>query len=97
MARIEVLIAWSQGPRHTACHRLQVEEGSTIADALNAAVAAGFLLAVPGTEQRVGIYGKLRARDTALRAQDRIEIYRPLKVDPKEARRQRARKKLQKT
>lgn len=36
-----------------------------------------------------GVWGKLCALDDALRDRDRVEIYRPLLVDPKEARRQR--------
>lgn len=38
----------------------------------------------------VGIFGKLATLETALRAKDRIEIYRPLLADPKEVRKQRA-------
>jgi uncharacterized protein len=41
---------------------------------------------------RVGIYGKLKALDTPLRDGDRVELYRPLVADPKEARRKRAKK-----
>ncbi|HIG41211.1 MAG TPA: RnfH family protein, partial [Gammaproteobacteria bacterium] len=33
------------------------------------------------------------AKDQALKAHDRVEIYRPLTIDPKEARRRRATKK----
>jgi putative ubiquitin-RnfH superfamily antitoxin RatB of RatAB toxin-antitoxin module len=39
------------------------------------------------------VYGKLKTLDTSLREHDRIEIYRPLIADPKEARRRRAGKK----
>lgn len=38
----------------------------------------------------VGIWSKRVSRDTRVEAGDRIEIYRPLKIDPKLARRQRA-------
>ena len=38
----------------------------------------------------VGIYNKRVNLDAALRDKDRIEIYRPLTIDPKEARRLRA-------
>lgn len=41
---------------------------------------------------RVGIHGKLKSLDTVLRDRDRVEIYRPLIADPKEARRKRAAK-----
>ena len=36
---------------------------------------------------RIGIWGRLRPLGTLLRERDRIEIYRPLTVDPMEARR----------
>ena len=39
---------------------------------------------------KVGIFGKLTKLNTALKAGDRIEIYRPLLADPKEVRRRRA-------
>jgi uncharacterized protein len=38
----------------------------------------------------VGVNSKVMALDTALSANDRVEIYRPLLIDPKEARRKRA-------
>ena len=41
-------------------------------------------------KSRLGIYGKLTGADAVLRDNDRIEIYRPLLVDPKEVRRKRA-------
>lgn len=41
------------------------------------------------TRQRVGVWGRLRGLDAPLRDQDRVEIYRPLLIDPKEARRRR--------
>jgi putative ubiquitin-RnfH superfamily antitoxin RatB of RatAB toxin-antitoxin module len=40
--------------------------------------------------RNVGIYSKICSEDTQLIEGDRIEIYRPLKADPKEARRNRA-------
>ena len=41
-------------------------------------------------KNKLGIYGKVVPPTTVLRDRDRIEIYRPLRVDPKEARRKRA-------
>jgi putative ubiquitin-RnfH superfamily antitoxin RatB of RatAB toxin-antitoxin module len=41
---------------------------------------------------RVGVWGKARELSSLLRDRDRVEIYRPLTVDPKEARRQRYRR-----
>jgi hypothetical protein len=40
---------------------------------------------------KVGVWGRLRPLDACLRERDRIEVYRPLTVDPKEARRLRYR------
>ena len=42
-------------------------------------------------KNKVGVFGKARAPDEPARPGDRIEIYRPLFLDPKEARRRRAR------
>ena len=39
---------------------------------------------------KFGIFSRISSPDTALRDQDRVEIYRPLIADPKEVRRQRA-------
>lgn len=41
----------------------------------------------------VGVFSRKISLDHVLRAGDRVEIYRPLIADPKEARRQRAQKK----
>lgn len=76
---------------------LSVPEGTSLQDAI---IQSGILNQAPEIDlglSRVGIYGKLRALDTVLRAQDRIEIYRPLIADPKESRRARAEKKSEKT
>ncbi len=42
---------------------------------------------------RIGVFGKLKPLDQPVTHGDRIEIYRPLQVDPKTARRLRAEKK----
>jgi putative ubiquitin-RnfH superfamily antitoxin RatB of RatAB toxin-antitoxin module len=67
---------------------LMLPPGSTVADALQ---ASGLLLrhglAVEGL--RVGVWCRAAALDLVLRQRDRVEVYRPLTVDPKEARRQR--------
>jgi len=39
---------------------------------------------------RLGIFGRPVTPDTVLGDSDRVEIYRPLAIDPKEARRRRA-------
>ena len=44
---------------------------------------------IPFPDVRVGIYGRLVQLDSLVKAGDRIEVYRPLILDPKEARRRR--------
>ncbi len=63
--------------------------GSTIAQGIE---ASGILEQCPDidlTQNKVGIFSKLKSPDDLLKEGDRIEIYRPLKIDPMEARRRR--------
>lgn len=79
-------------PERTLLFNVRMEEGSTVADALE---ASGMRDALPGLGEhagRVGIYGKLTGLQQQLQAGDRVEIYRPLLIDPKETRRSRAKR-----
>lgn len=67
---------------------LLLPAGATLLDALRR-----LLERHPGidlTQHRAGIWGRTRSLDEALHDGDRVELYRPLQVDPKEARRLRA-------
>ena len=64
-------------------------ERATVADALEHARMQATGLDVPGNSE-VGICGELCERAAVPRDGDRIEIYRPLRADPKESRRARA-------
>lgn len=70
--------------------RVNLADGGTVRDALAAARAQAGSLDVPW-DADVGIFGELCAHDAVPLDGDRIEIYRPLKADPKESRRERAR------
>jgi putative ubiquitin-RnfH superfamily antitoxin RatB of RatAB toxin-antitoxin module len=70
--------------------QLQLPDDATVADALAQARVQAAEADVPW-EADVGIFGELRDRAAVPRDGDRIEIYRPLKLDPKESRRERAR------
>jgi len=75
---------------------LKVKKTTTIRQAIE---LSGLLQQCPEidlNQNRAGIYGRLKELDTELRAGDRVEVYRELKVDPKEARRKRAEKKNRK-
>ena len=63
--------------------------GATVADAI-AASGLETAFAIDVSNLAVGVWSKLVARDAPLTNGDRVEIYRPLTADPKEARRRRA-------
>jgi putative ubiquitin-RnfH superfamily antitoxin RatB of RatAB toxin-antitoxin module len=67
-----------------------VPPGATVADVIE---QGGFARLLPGVDLSaapVGIFGRVVARDTPVRDGDRVEIYRPLVADPKQARRERS-------
>ena len=80
---MRVELVWSPQAGDVQQRWLEVEEGATIESALRA--CADFSLAL--YRFRVGIWGRVRPLETPLRERDRIEVYRPLTVDPMEARR----------
>jgi putative ubiquitin-RnfH superfamily antitoxin RatB of RatAB toxin-antitoxin module len=65
---------------------LRLAAGATLADALRVSALALQL----GDARRPGIFGQLCLPEQTLKEGDRIELYRPLLIDPKEARRRRA-------
>lgn len=67
-----------------------VAPGTTLEAAIRQSGILRMLPEIDLAHARVGIYGKLKTMDTVVRERDRIEIYRPLIADPKEARRKRA-------
>jgi uncharacterized protein len=73
--------------------RLDLVKGSNISQAIQ---QSGLLERFPEIDlnkNKVGLFSEIQELDTVLQAGDRIEIYRSLLADPKEARRQRAKKK----
>ncbi len=91
MARAEWLrveVTYCPGPGVADSVALQLPAGAVLADALQASGLLGRHALAPDTVL-VGVWCKLRELSTPLRDRDRVEIYRPLIVDPKEARRQR--------
>ena len=68
----------------------------TIFNVQQAIEKSGIQKKFPGidlSKNKVGIFGKKTTLDQTLNDRDRIEIYRPLILDPKEMRRKRAAKK----
>ncbi|GAB2883757.1 RnfH family protein [Paraburkholderia jirisanensis] len=68
---------------------VQLPAGASVQQAID---ASGVLQRHPEidlTKQKVGVFGRVKALDTVLADHDRVEIYRPLIVDPKLARQRR--------
>jgi len=92
--RIRVEVAYAK-PEEQVIIPIDVPVGTTLEEAIR---VSGILEQFPEIDlnkNRTGIFGKLAGLDTVLRERDRVEIYRPLIADPKEARRKRAAKKKQ--
>ena len=87
--QIKITIAYAT-PAQQELLELAVPEGATL---LEAALQSGIAERAPGLDLPAapkGIHGEVRPNNHKLEDGDRIEIYRPLHQDPKEARRQRA-------
>jgi uncharacterized protein len=93
-ASIQVEVAYvrpDERPDRAIVRRLQLGEGSTLADAVRASGLLQYCPEIDLGRNRTGIFGRLANLDAPLRDGDRVEVYRGLAVDPKEARRRRAR------
>jgi uncharacterized protein len=89
---ITVQVCFSPRPRVVDSVKLRLPPGSTVADALRASGLLERHGLSAGSELRVGVWGRQQPLDSVLREADRVEVYRGLLVDPKEARRLRYRK-----
>lgn len=101
--KVEVVAAW---PRHHVARTLRLPAGATVADAVDAASIGAVAIGAASegaasTGERtagapapafdgVAIHGERVSPDRVLATGDRVELLRPLQVDPKEARRRRA-------
>lgn len=85
---VRVEVAYGAAPHQVDLLPLTLPAGSTAIDA----VRASGVLQRHGLDDAVlalGIWGRACTPEQPLRDRDRVELYRPLQVDPKEARRQR--------
>ena len=86
---LSVTVVYSPVAREVQQVALQVNAPCTVLQALQ---LSGLLARYPDIDNHqivVGIWGRKTKLDQGLRDQDRVEIYRPLRVDPKVARRER--------
>ena len=90
---MNIVVVYSTGPRQTREWTLDLPEGSLVRRAL---AECGVMQAFPELPEllatgvlSVGVWGRACGADQALADHDRVEICRPLRVDPKVARRER--------
>lgn len=86
---IDIVVAYAPAARQVCELTLRLPAGATLAQALQASGLATRYPALDLAHAPVGIWGRKAAREQVLRNRDRVEIYRPLRVDPKVARRER--------
>ena len=87
-ARMRIEVVYSPSPGQVQRRALTLPEGATVADGLR---ASGLNPDPEGAALLLGVWGRTCTPQALLRDLDRIEVYRPLSVDPKEARRLRYR------
>lgn len=91
-ALISVEVAYAAAPHQIDRVTLRLPAGSTALQALRASGLADRLGAAVLDTLTLGLWGRACEPGTVLRDRDRLELLRPLQVDPKEARRQRYRR-----
>lgn len=91
-ALLAVTVAWASAPRQVRELQLQLPAGSTAAQALQASGLLAEPALAPAADWVLGLWGRVIGGEVVLHDHDRLELLRPLRVDPKEARRQRYRR-----
>lgn len=89
---IRIRICYAK-PEQQFLREVTVAAGANIEEAIRRSGILSDLGGLDLASCRIGIYGKIKTLDAQVRDGDRIEIYRALLADPKDARRKRAQKK----
>ncbi len=87
LVNVEVLYA---EPSRQVLRRVTLPVGSTVMQAIQASGIEREVSGLVVDPSRLGIFSRRAAPDQVVGEGDRVEIYRPLTLDPKEARRRRA-------
>lgn len=88
MIRVAVAVAF---PGRQEVIALELPDGATVADAIVGARKDQRFATLDTGGMKAGIWSREADMATVLRDGDRVELYRALKADPKDARRRRAR------
>lgn len=88
-AKLRVEVAYSPEAGAIDLTLVSLEQGASLLDAVHASRVLARFPTLDPARLRCGIWGQLRDPQTRLCDGDRVEVYRPLKVEPMEARRRR--------
>ena len=86
---IQITVVYSPSPRDVREVDLSLASSSTVLQALQASGLLQLFPLINPQATMVGVWGRKASLSQMLRENDRVEIYRPLTVDPKVARRER--------
>lgn len=86
---IRVTLVYSPSPRKVQEIALELPRGATLTQALQASDIQPLFPDLDLQHVVAGVWGRKAGPEQVLRDQDRVELYRPLKVNPKVARRER--------
>jgi putative ubiquitin-RnfH superfamily antitoxin RatB of RatAB toxin-antitoxin module len=89
--KIKVEVAYADTKQQRILSVL-VDEGSTIEKVIDCSGILEIFTDIDLSKQKVGIFSQQKKLDDRVQEGDRVEIYRPLTLDPKEARKRRAKK-----
>ena len=85
----QVTLVYSPAPRQVQQVRLDLNAPCTVLQALRSSGLLEQFPEIDNVNTLLGIWGRPAELRQTLRDQDRVEVYRPLRVDPKVARRER--------
>jgi len=86
---VRVLLVWAETPSRWVERELFLPIGASLADAIRAGGRDDVLMGAHPNHGLWGVWGRKQALSYRLRQDDRVELYQPLLVDPKHARRER--------
>lgn len=86
----EIEIAYANLANQQFIGRFEVRPGVSLRGAIERSRIIDKFPEIDLAVNRVGVFGRLKSLEDPVRAGDRIEIYQPLQIDPKQVRRQRS-------
>jgi putative ubiquitin-RnfH superfamily antitoxin RatB of RatAB toxin-antitoxin module len=89
LIEVEVVYALSD---NQVLEYLKVPYGTTVAKAVQLSGICNRFPEIQPDNKNLGVFGKLVKPESILHNHDRVEIYRPIIIDPKEKRRKRVEK-----